>query len=121
MPHFWLVMLDSTELELAAGRDGKAVSGSADGLFTVDSWTPCPPMPGCITVNIGDPLQFLSDGEAAATVLNAAAPAALGNLRSAAFCNCEISSSICGQWEREACLCALPVLHQHCMLQHLLC
>ncbi len=23
---------------------------------------PCPPIPGCITVNIGDPLQIWSDG-----------------------------------------------------------
>ena len=28
----------------------------------VDNWTDCPPKPGCITVNVGDPLQFWSDG-----------------------------------------------------------
>ena len=28
----------------------------------VDKWTDCPPKPGCITVNVGDPLQFWSDG-----------------------------------------------------------
>ena len=80
------MLLDSTGLELAAGRDGKAVSGSAEGHFTVNSWTPCPPMPGCITVNIGDPLQFLSDGETVAPVQDAAASAALGRLISAASC-----------------------------------
>jgi isopenicillin N synthase-like dioxygenase len=53
---------NSVGLELAAGSDGRAVIGSADGLYTVESWTPCPPLPGCITVNIGDPLQFISDG-----------------------------------------------------------
>ena len=53
---------DSTGLELAAGKDGKAVSDSGNGHYAVESWTPCPPMPGCITVNVGDPLQFWSDG-----------------------------------------------------------
>ena len=28
----------------------------------VNNWTDCPPKPGCITVNVGDPLQFWSDG-----------------------------------------------------------
>ncbi len=28
----------------------------------MDGWTDCPPKPGCITVNVGDPLQFWSDG-----------------------------------------------------------
>lgn len=28
----------------------------------VESWHPCPPLPGKISINIGDPLQFLSDG-----------------------------------------------------------
>ena len=28
----------------------------------VERWNPCPPLPGCISVNIGDPLQFWSDG-----------------------------------------------------------
>ncbi len=31
-------------------------------LAQVESWNPCPPLPGCISVNIGDPLQFWSDG-----------------------------------------------------------
>lgn len=49
-------------LELAAGTDGAAVEGVTDGLHRVENWTPCPPLPGCITVNIGDPLQLWSDG-----------------------------------------------------------
>lgn len=106
------MILDSTGLELAAGRDGKAVSGSAEGHFTVNSWTPCPPMPGCITVNIGDPLQFLSDGEAVAS--------ALGSLRSAASSRVRDFSGGCSERKREACQCALPKLHQPCMLQRLL-
>ncbi|KAK9806096.1 hypothetical protein WJX72_001194 [[Myrmecia] bisecta] len=53
---------NSTGLELAAGRDGKAVNSEA-GEYKVDRWTPCPPLPGAITVNVGDPLQFLSDGK----------------------------------------------------------
>ncbi len=28
----------------------------------MEGWTDCPPKPGCITVNVGDPLQFWSDG-----------------------------------------------------------
>lgn len=28
----------------------------------VENWTDCPPKPNCITVNVGDPLQFWSDG-----------------------------------------------------------
>ena len=28
----------------------------------VKNWTDCPPKPNCITVNVGDPLQFWSDG-----------------------------------------------------------
>ena len=43
--------------------------GVSDSLLTcssaalqVDKWTDCPPKPGCITVNVGDPLQFWSDG-----------------------------------------------------------
>jgi isopenicillin N synthase-like dioxygenase len=28
----------------------------------VESWNPCPHIPGCITVNIGDALQAFSDG-----------------------------------------------------------
>ena len=28
----------------------------------VEKWLPCPPIPGCITINIGDPLQVWSDG-----------------------------------------------------------
>ncbi|EIE19386.1 Clavaminate synthase-like protein [Coccomyxa subellipsoidea C-169] len=51
----------SVGLELAAGKDGQAV-GSENGHYTVDKWTDCPPKPGCITVNVGDPLQFWSDG-----------------------------------------------------------
>ncbi|CAL5228586.1 g11746 [Coccomyxa viridis] len=51
----------SVGLELAAGKDGKAV-GSEVGQYTVEGWTDCPPKPGCITVNVGDPLQFWSDG-----------------------------------------------------------
>ena len=47
---------------MAAGKDGKAVPDSGNGHYEVESWTPCPPLPGCITVNIGDPLQFWSDG-----------------------------------------------------------
>ena len=31
-------------------------------LAQVERWNPCPPLPGCISVNIGDPLQFWSDG-----------------------------------------------------------
>lgn len=38
-------------LELAAGKDGKAV-GSEVGHYTVEKWTDCPPKPGCITVNV---------------------------------------------------------------------
>ena len=52
----------SVGLELAAGKDGKAVSDHGIGQYKVDSWSPCPPMPGCITVNIGDTLQLWSDG-----------------------------------------------------------
>ena len=52
----------SVGLELAAGADGAAVQGVSDGLHRVENWTPCPPLPGCITVNIGDPLQLWSDG-----------------------------------------------------------
>ena len=28
----------------------------------MESWHPCPPLPGKISINIGDPLQFMSDG-----------------------------------------------------------
>ncbi|KAK9851352.1 hypothetical protein WJX84_007124, partial [Apatococcus fuscideae] len=52
----------SVGLELAAGSDGAAVEGVSDGLHKVENWTQCPPLPGCITVNIGDPLQLWSDG-----------------------------------------------------------
>ena len=30
--------------------------------WQVENWLPCPPIPGCITINIGDPLQIWSDG-----------------------------------------------------------
>ena len=49
-------------LELAAGKDGKAVAGQENGVHEVDKWMPCPNLPGCIIVNIGDPLQMWSDG-----------------------------------------------------------
>jgi hypothetical protein len=38
-------------LELAAGKDGKAV-GSENGHYMVENWCDCPPKPGCITVNV---------------------------------------------------------------------
>ncbi|KAK9824317.1 hypothetical protein WJX72_009408 [[Myrmecia] bisecta] len=57
-----LLFAKSPGLELASGRDGKAATGDTYGCYQVDSWTPCPPIPGCFTVNIGDPLQYWSDG-----------------------------------------------------------
>lgn len=53
----------SVGLELAAGKDGKAVVGQASGYHKVDKWVPCPPIPGTIVVNIGDPLQLWSGGK----------------------------------------------------------
>ena len=29
----------------------------------MESWHPCPHIPGCMTVNVGDSLQALSDGK----------------------------------------------------------
>ena len=51
----------SVGLEVAAGRDGKAVRGGLKGHHTVDHWRPWPQIPGTIIVNIGDPLQIWSD------------------------------------------------------------
>ncbi|CAK0783804.1 hypothetical protein CVIRNUC_007004 [Coccomyxa viridis] len=51
----------SAGLELAAGKDGKAVD-SQQGHYQVESWHPCPHIPGCIVVNVGDSLQAWSDG-----------------------------------------------------------
>lgn len=52
----------SVGLELAAGKDGKAVAGLESGYHTVTDWVACPHIPGTIVVNVGDPLQMLSDG-----------------------------------------------------------
>ncbi|KAK9804928.1 hypothetical protein WJX72_012495 [[Myrmecia] bisecta] len=54
----------STGLEIAMGKDGKAVtSDTTAGQSMVDKWQPSPPIPGCIIVNIGDTMQYWSDGE----------------------------------------------------------
>ena len=42
----------SVGLELAAGRDGKAVAGMSDGVHHVTSWMPCPQLDGCIVINM---------------------------------------------------------------------
>jgi isopenicillin N synthase-like dioxygenase len=56
--------LTSTGLEIAMGKDGKAVtSDTTAGQYMVDKWHPTPPVPGCIIVNIGDTMQYWSDGE----------------------------------------------------------
>lgn len=52
----------SVGLELAAGKDGKAVDSEQAGYYKIENWVPCPHKPGHIVVNVGDPLQLWSEG-----------------------------------------------------------
>ena len=45
-----------------AGCPRMHASHSLLGMAQVEAWHPCPHLPGCITVNVGDSLQLWSDG-----------------------------------------------------------
>ena len=47
-------------LEICPGKDARA--GSADAASLEDKWRPADPVPGGITCNLGDALQYLTDG-----------------------------------------------------------
>ena len=51
----------SVGLELAAGRDGRSVAGQENGVHEVASWQPCPPLDGCIVVNMCAHISFALD------------------------------------------------------------
>lgn len=51
-----------TGLEVCAGKDTTPKEAMQSGL-----WVPCDPIPGAITVNIGDALQYWSDGRLKST------------------------------------------------------
>ena len=51
-----------TGLEVCAGKDTTPKEAMQSGL-----WVPCDPVPGAITVNIGDALQYWSDGRLKST------------------------------------------------------
>jgi hypothetical protein len=38
------------------------ITSALPGYLQVEAWHPCPHLPGCITVNVGDSLQLWSDG-----------------------------------------------------------
>lgn len=52
-----LSLSGETGLEVCAGKDTTPKEAMQSGL-----WVPCDPVPGAITVNIGDALQYWSDG-----------------------------------------------------------
>ena len=49
-------------LEVCAGKDTTPKEAMQSGL-----WVPCDPVPGAITVNIGDALQYWTDGRLKST------------------------------------------------------
>lgn len=49
-------------LEVCAGKDTTPKEAMQSGL-----WVPCDPIPGAITVNIGDALQYWTDGRLKST------------------------------------------------------
>ena len=59
-----LLFQSAPGLEICPGREagGGAGGGGAAGNDVPLTWRAADPMPGCITVNIGDALQYLTDG-----------------------------------------------------------
>ena len=65
MPHsseHFLIVTGAAGLEVCAGKDTTAQEAMQSGL-----WVPCDPLPGAITVNIGDALQYWTDGRLKST------------------------------------------------------
>ena len=58
-----LLLHNATGLEICPGKD----VASPHGTLADEQWTPVDPMPGAITCNLGDALQYWTDGRIKST------------------------------------------------------